>query len=104
MNGAMAGPLFETFVFTELLKRYWNLLKQAPIYYHRDRQKNEIGFLLEANQTLYPIEVKLGATLRRDWVSSFRHLKGHEYGAVICQIDQPLAIDEKNFALPWSLI
>ena len=35
---------------------------------YRDRQKYEIDFVLEVNQQLYPIEAKLGATVRPDWV------------------------------------
>jgi predicted AAA+ superfamily ATPase len=104
MNGAMAGALFETFVFAEILRRYWNVVRQAPIYYYRDRQKNEIDFVLEANQELYPVEAKLGATVRKEWIRSFKQLKGHAHGAVVCQANRALAIDDSNTAIPWSLI
>ena len=100
----MAGPLFETFVFAEFLKRYWNLLRHPPIHYYRDRQKNEIDFVLEVNQELYPIEVKLGATPRPDWLRPFRCLKGHAHGAVICQVDRHQAIDGNNSAIPWTAL
>ena len=98
------GPLFKTSVFTEFLKRYWNLLRQAPIHYYRDRQKNEIDFVLEANQELYPIEVKLGATVRAEWVRPFKYLKDHAHGAVISQVDRHLSIDGENSAVPWSAL
>jgi len=76
--------------------------KHVGVHYYRDRQKNEIDFVLEVNQELYPIEVKLGATVRRDWVHPFRCLKGHAHGAVICQVDQHQAINSEGSAVPWN--
>lgn len=56
--GAMSGAILETYVFIEILKSYWHNGKEALIYYYRDKDQKEIDFLIEANNTLYPIEVK----------------------------------------------
>lgn len=56
--GAMNGALLETYVFAEILKSYWHNAKQPQIYFYRDKDRREIDFVIESDNTLYPIEVK----------------------------------------------
>ena len=58
MNGAMSGAILETFVFSEIVKSYYNKGRTPRIYFYRDRSQKEIDFLIESNDILYPIEVK----------------------------------------------
>ncbi|MCD4718740.1 MAG: ATP-binding protein, partial [Desulfobacula sp.] len=44
----LKGALFETFVFSELLKTNFNQAKPDNIYYFRDNIGNEIDFILDA--------------------------------------------------------
>ena len=105
--GAMSGAIFETYVFTELLKSYWHRGLQPVVYYYRDKDGKEIDFVIEQNQKLYPIEVKKAATPRKDWIKSFNVLrklkKDIGSGAVVCMIDQMLPIDENNSAVPVTI-
>lgn len=55
-GGAMSGAILETYVLGEILKSYWHNGKQANFYFYRDRQ--EVDFLIEQDNTLYPIECK----------------------------------------------
>jgi predicted AAA+ superfamily ATPase len=103
-NGAMAGALFETFVVVELLKRYWNHLRNAPLHYYRDREKREIDVVVEESRMLHPFEIKLGATPRSEWVESFRCLRGSAQGGVICQVDSVREIRNRVYALPWTVL
>lgn len=106
--GAMSGAIFETYVFTELLKSWWHKGKNPLIYYYRDKDGKEIDFLIEQDQVIYPIEVKKSATIRRDWTRHFSVLeklnKQIGNGCVISLCDQSLPIDDKNTALPISFI
>lgn len=53
MNGAMWGPIFESFVFAEILKSYYNDgIVKPPLYYYRDADKNEIDLLIEEGDRL----------------------------------------------------
>ncbi len=65
-KGAMAGPLFETFILAEIIKSYWNHGQEAPIWYYRTKEKEEIDFLIEKDGKLYPIETKLSYRIT-DW-------------------------------------
>lgn len=102
--GAMSGAIFETYVFTEILKSYWFRGRQPLIYYYRDKDKKEIDFVLEQNQTLYPIEVKKNTNPKKSWAHPFSVLNKMKKkvgpGAVICMTDHDLPLDENTTALP----
>jgi uncharacterized protein len=63
------GPLLETFVFSELLKIASWSQEYVSIYYYRDKDTNEVDFVLEnAAGNIVGIEVKLAASItRRDF-------------------------------------
>ncbi len=52
-SGAMAGPLFETFVFSEILKSWWHKAKTPRLYYCRDKDGKEIDLLIEHGPHLH---------------------------------------------------
>jgi predicted AAA+ superfamily ATPase len=106
--GAMSGAIFETYVFTEILKSYWHRGLEPAIYYYHDKDKKEIDFIIERNQKLYPIEVKKSTTPKKDWVSHFSALQKLKRkissGAVICMTEKVLPIDGKNDAVPVTIL
>jgi uncharacterized protein len=61
----LRGELFETYVFSELLKLKFNNGSVSNYYYFRDSHQNEIDFLIESGDGLIPIEVKLNSTPRK---------------------------------------
>lgn len=69
----LVGPLFETFVVTELMKQRLNRVREPKLYYWRDNAGHEVDLLHESGDDLVPIEIKSGATIQRD------ALKGIEY-------------------------
>ena len=87
-NGAMNGAIFETYVFAEILKSYWNNGKEPSIYFYRDKDQKEIDFVFEVNGKLYPVEIKKTATPSLSSIKSFSVLetlkKPIGEGAVIC--------------------
>ena len=51
----MTGPVFETSIFSELVKRHG----VPPVYFWRTTVKREIDFIVRLPETTLPLEVKL---------------------------------------------
>jgi uncharacterized protein len=86
--GAMSGPFFETFVVSEIIKSWYNSGKTPPVFYYRDKDRNEIDLILESDGQLYPVEIKKSANPGKDAVAAFRKLAdaGRKVGpgGVVC--------------------
>jgi predicted AAA+ superfamily ATPase len=106
--GAMSGAIFETHVFTEILKSYWHRGRQPACFYYRDKDGREIDLLLEQNGTLYPIEIKKTTLPKKDAIGAFSALGRLRpkvgAGAVICMTERMFPLDERNTALPVSVL
>ena len=109
-NGAMWGHMFETFVFGEILKSYYNDgIVKPPLYYYRDKDKNEIDLLISDGDTLYPIEIKTSSDPVKSMVSAFRCIanipqKKAGTGALICLAKERLPLTDNVWILPAHLI
>jgi predicted AAA+ superfamily ATPase len=105
-NGAMWGHIFESFVFGEILKSYYNDgVVKPPLYYYRDKDKNEIDVVIENGGILYPVEIKTTSDPTKSMVNSFCLLDGIPgkklgSGAVICLAKERLPIKENVWILP----
>jgi predicted AAA+ superfamily ATPase len=103
-SGAMAGPILETWVVAEVLKSHWHRLRTPHVYFYRDRDGREIDLLLEKDGALYPVEIKLAATPRREWVRTFAALEGlgprTGAGAVVCLTPESLPLSREITAVP----
>ncbi|MDL2259224.1 ATP-binding protein [Eubacteriales bacterium OttesenSCG-928-K08] len=109
-NGAMWGHIFESFVFAEILKSYYNDgIVKPPLYYYRDKDKNEIDLLIESGDTLHPIEIKTTSDPTKSMVSAFRCLGGVPSkkagaGAVVCMAKEYLPLSDSVWICPVSMI
>ncbi|MEM9558241.1 MAG: ATP-binding protein [Acidobacteriota bacterium] len=106
--GAMAGAIFETYVFGELWRSYSHQLRTPRLHFYRDKDGREIDFLLERDGALYPIEVKRAATPRRDWTRAFavldRLAPARGDGAVLCLVERDIPLDRQTTALPVGVL
>ena len=108
--GAMWGHIFESFVFGEILKSYYNDgIVKPQLYYYRDKDKNEIDLLISDGDTLYPIEIKTSSDPGKSMVRSFRCIdnipgKKTGTGALICLAKERLPLTDKVWILPAHLI
>lgn len=120
MHGAMAGALFETFVVSEILKSFSNAGMDYRFYvtYYRGKdklrkQKNgekqereaEIDLIIEQDEVLYPLEIKLSANPKLSMTNAFDIIekipgKKRGIGAVVCMYEAPLWLNENTVALP----
>ncbi|MDD2362065.1 MAG: ATP-binding protein [Eubacteriales bacterium] len=110
VNGAMWGHIFESFVFAEILKSYYNNgIVKPPLYYYRDADKNEIDLLIENGDSLHPVEIKTASDPTKTMVKSFRCLNNNKAkkvgtGAVICLAKERLPLTEDVWTLPIGMI
>lgn len=107
--GAMAGAIFETWCFTEILKSYLhNGRSRVPFYYYRDKDKREIDLLIEQNGILYPVEFKKSASARLDDARHFKILeqlkKPVGMGAVICLYPELVQLRQDCRVIPAPLL
>ncbi|HIJ65724.1 MAG TPA: ATP-binding protein [Candidatus Hydrogenedentes bacterium] len=107
-SGAMSGAVFETYVFGEIIKSWWHRMRTPNLYYYRDKDGKEIDFLFEQDRTLYPLEVKLGATPKKSWVKHFSVLSRLNAsvgdGGVICLCREPIPLTGTTTAIPIGLV
>lgn len=107
--GAMAGPLFETYVIGELLKSYLFRGIEPEFYYFRDKEGHEVDLLIEDGQVLYPIEIKLSSHVRERDLSSIPYLQKKfptlvGGGSVLCVSPERYPITRRITATPiWNI-
>jgi len=70
INGPMGGALFETFVITNLLKRFSALDINFSLYYWKSISGIEVDLLIEYNNKLFPAEIKLTSTIHKNHYKS----------------------------------
>lgn len=62
----LRGPIFESYVFAELLKTFANRGRAAPLYFWRDTGGHEVDILVDLGTRLVPFEIKSGKTVASD--------------------------------------
>jgi len=106
--GAMNGAIFETWVFAEILKSWWNRGRNPGLYYYRDKDGKEIDFIFDWNGRLWPMEAKLAANPSREWLRPFKTLERHGVplgmGAVICMYPDRISLSDNVTALPAGIL
>jgi predicted AAA+ superfamily ATPase len=109
--GAMAGAFFETFIFCEILKSFYNagVDPKNYLYFYRDRDDNEIDFILNFNGQLHPIEVKRKSNPGHSDIKAFRFIENNGIytrggGAVICTNDSVVPLNERDKIVPFFYI
>lgn len=122
--GAMSGPIFESFVVSEILKSFSNegMDYRHFVSYYRGRDKKkvkedgklmeveaEIDLIIEENGTLYPIEIKKNGQGKAIMTAAFSVLdqipgKKRGAGAVLCNCPEVGALRENILQIPaWYI-
>ncbi len=100
MSGAMAGAFFETYIIGEIIKSYLYRGEEPPIYYFRDKEHHEVDLLIERNNTIYPIEIKIASRINASAVNNMiyfrKKIPNAGNGAVICLAKNQLPIDRMH--------
>jgi predicted AAA+ superfamily ATPase len=66
------GPVFETWVASEIVKLGFNDARRPSLGFLRDKRGREIDLTIERGRDLVLIEVKSGRTFARDWAAPMR--------------------------------
>ncbi len=102
--GAMAGPILETWIFTEILKSYWHNGRQAPFHYYRDKDQKEIDLLITQDGQLHPLEIKRSASPGRRDIRHFGALQQMDLpvgpGGLICLATRSLPLTATVTTIP----
>ncbi|WP_419661477.1 AAA ATPase like protein [Desulfosarcina variabilis str. Montpellier] len=69
----LRGSLFENLVIAEALKYRFNQGKRSNLYFYRDSRGNEVDLILTNEPDLFPIEIKAGMTITRDYFKGLNH-------------------------------
>lgn len=103
--GAMAGPMFETWVVGEIVRSRINAGRFEPLHYFRNKDQREVDLLIEADGRLHPVEVKKTAAPGRDALAGMLSLHALGVplgtGAVVCMVEQPLPLLAEPQVLAW---
>ena len=105
-SGAISGAIFETFVVSEIIKSYNHNIKEANIFYYRDKDKREIDVIIEQNGKLYPVEIKKSANPDKSAIKNFSVIPNNKLGegSVICLSKDDYPITQTVNAIPVSYI
>ena len=103
----LRGNIFETFIISELMKRYLHLAEIPPLYFWRDKTGNEIDVIIEEGQNLFPIEIKSSQTWNAsfsDTINKWRNLKGNnaKKGLIIYTGERTFGSSEDLPTIPWQ--
>lgn len=67
------GGLVESYIVADFYKQYYNLDQRPSLYFWRDYEGNEVDCVIEKALALYPIEIKAGQTISKDYFKQFSY-------------------------------
>ena len=106
--GSTSGPMLETWAVSEILKSYWHNGKEAPLYFYRDTEQKEIDLLIEADDVIYPIEIKKTAApssqVSRQFFAAQNVGKKVGPGAVLCLTARDVPLSDSVTAIPMAYL
>jgi predicted AAA+ superfamily ATPase len=108
---SFSGQFFETFVVNEIIKSYANDGKNTSMYFYwfRNNSREEIDFIIDINNKLYPIEIKKNISPEsKNSMQYFpilsRSKKEVAEGGIICMTNELKFKDSKNMLIPLKTI
>jgi len=74
-NHYIRGALFENWVIAEYVKSQFNRGLVADCYFWRDHTGNEVDLLIETADKPFPVEIKSGKTVKREFFKGLEHFE-----------------------------
>ena len=103
------GSLFETYVFSELLKNLPYQRDEWRLFHWRDQRGREVDMLAECGNLLVGLEVKASATVGAEDFKNFHYFRAGPaakwdfIGLLIYMGDRPLSFGNGLYAMPVSI-
>ncbi len=107
-SGNMGGAFFEGFVISEAIKKFTMYGKRPDIFFFRTLDGFEIDLLIQANGTLYPLEIKQTATPtayhaeKLNKACALINQQKCEPGKIVCCVEGELRISSEIVAVNWK--
>jgi len=102
------GSILETFVYSELLKHTSSAEGDYQLFYYRDHDQYEVDFIIEnAAGHILGIDVKSGATVKKDDLRGLRRLAGaigtgFKSGFILYDGTETISLGQSVWAVPIS--
>lgn len=100
------GNLFETFVVTDFLKRFYHLGQMPSLFYLRTRDGLEVDLVIENAQKLHLFEIKSVSTITKNHAFSLkralRDLPNIAESAIISASKESYPIDKNIYNYRWQ--
>ncbi|MGR3318633.1 MAG: ATP-binding protein [Candidatus Anammoxibacter sp.] len=107
-RGAMAGNLLENYVIAEIIKSYWHRGLEAPIWFWRTKEGDEVDLIIEEDGKLFPVEIKMSMRPDKDMISGILRLKKIcdkvSHASVICLAENQYPFNKDIDIIPVSHI
>ncbi len=101
-----SGQVYETFVFSELIKHISYMQESAQLYHYRTNDKKEMDFIIEAKNQIIAIEVKRSKSVKKD---DFKHIIDFQnkstddiLGIVFYDGEMVIKFSENLIAMPFG--
>lgn len=72
----LRGNLFENMIVLEALKYRLHRGKRSNLSFYRDSNGNEVDLLVGLGPDFFPVEIKAGMTINRDYFKGLQHIAG----------------------------
>jgi len=72
---SLRGGLFESWVISEFKKKYFNIHREAPLYFWRDNKGKEVDLVIENIEKFYAIEIKSGKTINSSFFDNLNYIE-----------------------------
>ena len=73
------GNIFESFVFSEIVKCYYNSIEELNLYFYRDYKGNEVDLVVDEVINLSLIEIKSAKTVNKEFFKNFEYFMKEGY-------------------------
>ncbi len=108
-SGAMAGPMFETFIISEVLKSFFNSGHYPMVSFYRDKDGKEIDLLIDEGEFMYPVEIIKKTTPTTQELANFtlmKQFRNKKIGpkVVVFSSDKLTTLGEDAYALLISYL
>lgn len=71
----MKGALFESLIYSEIIKATYNKGEREQVYFWNDKHKNEVDFIFENQLKVIALEAKSGSTIVPDYFKALANLE-----------------------------
>lgn len=113
-GGYNAAAFFESHVYGELLKSYFNAGIMPDFYYFKDKDRHELALVLEDRETISPIGIKMSTAPGTNALRNFKSLEPLRgpagpprkvmAGNILCPAPELRPLDAETWIVPCWLI